>query len=886
MRASPRAQAIDLSAVRDATDADLARRFHPQYGAALARLPGGTQVFRGLPFAFAGSGAQARWILVDGPKTIDLRGHHPVSHVIVAHLCDAARDPAGGRAPSMPVGYVQPVGEPLARYTVVDRRGRATSRTIRRRFEINEGILGWGSNAFAAVSHRDNEVVDWRGPHPRQPPGRYAAPGQSGLLTILPGMWGAAQTGVSDFVPSASDDALYWLHAIALDVPAEPAELRLEPIGVPGPGRDVALAAITLYAGSSDPLVVGPRFQIVVDGPPGEVETDLGTVIRTMPVPDGIAERLGEPAAAVVGWGGPRSTPRAERSRRQLIDIALSPDAELTVGGWALQGAQLEAGAVLCDPERGTTIEVLPSPSVRREVIVRDAASGRPIPSRVRFTARDGRYLPPVAHRDEINPGLYEDVGADLQLGSSTYAYVPGRFEVDLPVGPVDLEVVAGFERAPHTSSIEVDGSRPPLEIDLAREIDQRADGWVSADAHVHFLAPSTALLQAAAEGINLVNLLATQWGDLFTNVTDLPWGNLADPDGDHLVVLGTENRQNVLGHLGLLGARRPVMPMASAGPPEGRMAGALAALLADWADRCRGAGGLVVAAHFPLPYAEVAADIVLGRIDAVEVQAFAPDLGDPSIVEWYRFLSAGYRLPIVAGTDKMSAEVPVGAVRTYARLERDQPLEFEAWASAIRGGRTFVSSGPVIRLAVEGSEPGEVVHLPATGGRLAVRAEVQATQRVISDVELLVNGRVVAATSARPAGDRLRLEEDLDLTSSAWIAARSRSSEMIESAFASSMAAHTSPVYVEVPDRPLQPDPDDARVIEAVIEGTRSWVAGLAAVADPAERRRMTDVLDDALHTFRRRVERAAPSVQLLVAGGRDGDDRDTHDPGDAARR
>ena len=51
-------------------------------------------------------------------------------------------------------------------------------------------------------------------------------------------------------------------------------------------------------------------------------------------------------------------------------------------------------------------------------------------------------------------------------------------------------------------------------------------------------------------------------------------------------------------------------------------MAGALSVLLADWADRCRAAGGLVVAAHFPLPYAEIAADILAGKIDAIESQA------------------------------------------------------------------------------------------------------------------------------------------------------------------------------------------------------------------------------------------------------------------------
>ena len=50
-------------------------------------------------------------------------------------------------------------------------------------------------------------------------------------------------------------------------------------------------------------------------------------------------------------------------------------------------------------------------------------------------------------------------------------------------------------------------------------------------------------------------------------------------------------------------------------------------------------------------------------------------------------------------------------------------------------------------------------------------------------------------------------------------------------------MAAHTSPVYVEVDDRPLVPPPEDAAVVEQVILGARTWVAELAAVAQPGER-------------------------------------------------
>ena len=65
-----------------------------------------------------------------------------------------------------------------------------------------------------------------------------------------------------------------------------------------------------------------------------------------------------------------------------------------------------------------------------------------------------------------------------------------------------------------------------------------------------------------------------------------------------------------------------------------------------------------------------------------------------------------------------------------------------------------------------------------------------------------------------------LRLAAIVDIDRGSWIAARSLSRHQVHSAFATSMAAHTSPVYVEVVDRPQFAD-DDARAILAVIDGT-----------------------------------------------------------------
>ena len=850
------ARPVDLSTAWNASDDDIGARFHPLYEAALGRLPDGPSAFRGLPFELGTRAAGRRWILVRDAMTIDLRGLGPTSHLVVAHFADSSHDRDGGRPPGTPVGWVLPIGEPLARYTISLADGRTRVADVRRRFEIDDGIIGWGYLPFMAVGHRADEVVDWRGPHGRMEPGRYAAAGHAGPLTMLPGAWGPAQTGVADFVPTPQDDVTYWLHAIPLGEDAVPVGLDVMPLGSGRPGTDVVIAALTAFAGTADPLVPMPRRQVLLEGErDGVPEVDLGLAIATRSLSAAPTPPTADAAAGPIGWGSPSPLGRgvatvADLSGRAVLDVVMAPDARLSIGHWAIDAAGLDTGAV--SPDGRTRIRPLPRADIRVEVRV--TVDGDPTPARVRFVAADGRYLPPLGHREEINPGLFEDSGAGLILGGETYAYVPGVFQIDLPPGAVDVEVVKGFDHRPVRQSMVVEADTDRLAIPLERIIDLRAEGWRTSDSHVHFLAPSTALLQAAAEDLTFVHLLATQLGDEFKSVPDLTWGSQRDPSGQHAVIMGTENRHNLLGHLALLGANRAIVPLASGGAPEGRIGQETTDLLADWADRCHEAGGLVVGAHFPLPFAEIAADIVAGRIDAIEMQCFAPGLDNPSILEWYRSLDCGYRLPVLGGTDKMSAEVPAGAVRTYARLDPDAPPTFEAWSAAVRAGRTFATSGPVIELSVDGHEPGDVVALPASGGRLEARVRVRAAQRIIGAVELVVNGRVVAREDAPGSTDDLRLAADVDIRAGAWIAARSRSDHEIHSAFETSMAAHTSPVYVEVVDRPLFDDRQAEAILE-VIDGTVRWLETMAVIGDPARRGRMAARIAASGATLRGRI-------------------------------
>ena len=292
-----------------------------------------------------------------------------------------------------------------------------------------------------------------------------------------------SQTGVSDFVPSATDDALLWLHAIELEAGAEPVELQLEPLAEGRPGSDVIVAAVTLFRGSGNPLARLPRFQVRVDG--------LGRAsARGRPRdghPDPPAPAAARPAMRArtgsSAGGRPRADPAAPArggQHRRPGDGAGRRDRPRRLDRRRAGPARRDVRCA--DPAGRRSIEVLPAPRVPVEVEIVDGATGERVPGRVRFIAADGRYLPPVGHRDEVNPGNYEDTGADLVLGSAAYAYVPGRFAIELPVGAVDVEVVGGFDRAPHRARLEIDPSTRRLELPLDRTIDLHAGRWVTAD--------------------------------------------------------------------------------------------------------------------------------------------------------------------------------------------------------------------------------------------------------------------------------------------------------------------------------------------------------------------------------------------------------------------
>ena len=822
----------------------------------LIRTPAGQQSMRGIPFQLGPEGVEVkRWLLlstssqVPGTRAAEIPLGRQASFLCLAAFCDW--DP--NEAPPTNAGpkHIEKVGQRLAQAVLAYEDGREHSLSLRRRFEVNAPSTEWGHLSFASLTHE------------KDAPTQLTDPLRNAMH------WGRLQTAELDQnYPSGPDGraaAIVWISALPNPQPDRPLKsLRLESTS----DDLLAVCGLTLFHGSENPL----RFErlalyrirlpeAIGDIERWKVEVDLGIVARTYALRKFQPESwLTSPEAGL----GERSEPMPE-DRFLYAEVTASREATL----WLLdsksgKGYSFDLGAVAAGREasprdaEAVRVEVLQREKVWLHGEVVDASTGRPTPVRLAFRSEQGRYIPPYGHRTEINDAWFEDYGADVKVKDTSFAYIDGTFQVELPVGDVYVEITKGFEYQPVRSKVRIEPGQREVKLEVKRFADFRSQGWVSGDTHVHFISPSTALLEGQAEGLNLINLLAAQWGDLFTNVGDLTGSPLTTRDGEMMVWVGTENRQHILGHLGLLGTRGPVYPMSASGPEESYLGDPLRSTLAEWADVCRQREGLVVAAHFPYPTAELAADIVLGKIDAVEMWPMGGPSGPQAyfnnlrFLDWYRYLNCGYRLPAVGGTDKMGAYMPAGTNRAYAHLGQAE-FNFANWAKAVRSGNTFVTSGPLLHFQADGHAPGEEITLGPGGATVEVLAKAVSFVP-FHRLEIVTNGRVVASREESSGTREMSLKESVQVAGPGWLAARCSSTLGPVTSWQFAVQAHTSPVYLTIPGQELLSEAA-ATYMLTLIDGAETWTETLATRPDEERLKEVRQVFEDARAELHRRL-------------------------------
>jgi hypothetical protein len=801
----------------------------------LIRLPGGERVFRGMRFRLGPEDVKRKsWVVVrrNGPAWTTAQAEIPADRaatfVCVASFCDWTTT----TTPEADSAWAR--GLHLADLTLVYEGGGEQTHPVRWGFEVNPPLVGFGEECYRAVAHRELT---------------QSAIGDS-LANAT--QWGLLQTGV--YPMGTTDDPFrgsLWLSAFPSQFP----ERKIRALRFTARGEDpLVICGITLFRGAEHPFRTDRlktyRFTIPEGQQSGrridwDVDVDLGVVVKTYRLPAFDGESW------VTALSGVVDRPEYRAGDRYLYaEVAAAPDAAVTLrsrsGGqtFTFDLSSAQPGRETAPRPAPPLIELIEPHKTWIRGQVLDASTNRPTPVCISFRASDGRYIPPYGHRSEINEGWFQDYGGDTKRGDASFAYIDGTFQIELPAGVVYVEILKGFEYEPVRRKLRIEPNQRELSLPLTRFANLRAENWVSADTHVHFLSPSTAVLEGQAEGLNLVHLLAAQWGDLYTNVGDLPHGSQRSRDGEMIVHVGTENRQHLMGHMSLLGAHgEPVFPMSADGPGEGHIGMPLWSSLAEWAERTRKNDGIAVAVHFPLPVGELAADIALGKIDAVELMPWNATEAFDSLPfrDWYRYLNCGYRLPAVGGTDKMRASMVLGSNRAYAYLGQEE-FGVSAWSKAVRRGNTFVSSGPLLLFKADGRMPGEDIALRAGGGRIEIQAHARSVVP-IHRLEVVRNGEVVASSVEDRGARELRLNDTIEVSGPGWVAARCFSRLQTGN---TRVLAHTSPVYVTVPGQEVFSAPVASYMLR-LIDGSETWARELATRPDPETLERVVRVLRDA---------------------------------------
>jgi hypothetical protein len=400
------------------------------------------------------------------------------------------------------------------------------------------------------------------------------------------------------------------------------------------------------------------------------------------------------------------------------------------------------------------------------------------------------------------------------------------------------------------------------LRTTVERWIDLRAERWYSGDLRAHFLTPHAALLEAAAEDLAVVNLLITADGirsmvysldgrlyPVVSNILAFSGQTPALEQSGHLVVVNTHNVHLPLGSLGLLNCHRVVYPLFvddTTRPTDWT--------LADWCDQCHRKGGLVVwtdvfaqgGRDIGLGYGERLADLILGKIDAVEPYTLWP-LNRFVEKHWYPFLQCGSRVPLAGASAKSSNADLLGSWRTYARLQPDEPFTHQTWIEALRAGRTFVTNGPILSFTVDERDPGSVIDLPSLDQPVQIAAEVRSLVPVES-LELIVNGQVFHQVEAVGSPPSASLHLDTKLPAAGWLAVRcSGPLAFPESNSSVRFGAHTSPIYVQVGG---QSPPAESKSVSALLQHLDrmlAWAKELNQAGNGQARKRLMEILERA---------------------------------------
>jgi hypothetical protein len=574
-------------------------------------------------------------------------------------------------------------------------------------------------------------------------------------------------------------------------------------------------------------IVGSPELTAMAEGALDEGEALRRLCSRSTPSP-GISYvrlRAGQPPEIATGeasW----CLPDAPATHWLVLDSRLDSAVEVRANGHAvtLEPHAVDVVPVEIDPAAtGIALEIGGTPHVIRDVVERCESATLLLRSDepARWSVVDDRG------------GAWFPEGALPKWDCRFRPYFHGNnIELDVSAVPLTVTVARGIEYDATTLSVHPrPGSREEIRLSPRRRHDPGAQGWYSADLHVHahysgdlVVTPDDLARMQVGEGLHVMSVLAANLNttriydrEAFETLAgqDLPWTS-----GNTLARYGIEYRNDLLGHFHAL---------APSAPPARYQTGHVQVEgQEDWPPNvvaCREQRDLGATVGYTHPVwrpfsadgapdsvfepgamgarsveaRELVVDAALGVVDSLDLLGYAD--WDASTQLYHHLLGCGIRLAASVGTDVFLSishglnSDPPGWARMYAYLGTE-PLTADAYKEAIRAGRTIATNGPWITLTVGDQGPGAILDA-GIGDFLEIEAEC--TGPGVTGVRIV--GPDGPITEMRTAGEQAAIQATVKVEGPLWIAARAIGVEH-PGILRGPAFAHTSPVYVDVEGR------------------------------------------------------------------------------------
>ncbi len=471
-------------------------------------------------------------------------------------------------------------------------------------------------------------------------------------------------------------------------------------------------------------------------------------------------------------------------------------------------------------------------------------------------------------------------------------------FAVDLAPGEYTFTVERGHEYFATKQSLTVPeiGDVPPVELKLERWIDMAARGWYSGDTHLHrqledvpnivaaedlhVALPLTYWVRGAYEAPEKFPVNGNPEPKLITieepRAGSSPLQRFIWPINTEYELFTVNGKSHTQGAVLVLNHKTPLRPGA---PPVGPLSQAARdeGAIFDLDKHTWNWTPMIVpvmkADLFELANNHIWRTEFLNKswtADVLpkdwEIETDPQGYTERGWIDWgfktyYAYLNCGFRMRPTGGTGNGYHPVPAGFGRVYVHCPGE--FTYEKWMEGLNAGRSFVTTGPMLEVSINGQPPGSVIR---ADGPLNITVEGRSfmAMKDRTVVELVVNGEVITSLESRSdtsPGSEIPFRFSHRLTKSSWVAVRVFEYRDVESVTKSRERtelvkkerfryAHTAPVYLEI-DGPVKPRKREVNYFIQRMEQEIARHTGVLAEDEVAEYRQ-------ALEIYQKIAERA----------------------------